>query len=91
MLDTNDTFILELNKLVAVWIGKQANLEEKKNALIIGKSFVKSHNKPKGTRVVRIVENAEDTHFKSFFNGFYPILKVEHGGSLGYDLNITAK
>jgi len=88
-LDTNDTFILELDKHVYIWIGKKANAEEKKNALIIGKQFVKSHNKPKGTRVSRIVENAEDVHFKSFFNGFYPILKVEHGGSMGFDTSIT--
>ena len=89
-LDTNDTFILELDKHVYIWIGKGANAEEKKNALIIGKSFVKAHNKPQGTRVSRIVENAEDTHFKSFFNGFYPILKVEHGGSMGFDTSVTA-
>jgi hypothetical protein len=29
-------------------------------------------------------------HFKSFFDGFYPILKVEHGASLGYDTSVTA-
>ena len=79
MLDTKDVFILELHKHVYIWIGRGADTEEKKNALIIGKGFVKQHNKPKGTRVTRIVEKAEDVHFKSFFNGFYPILKVEHG------------
>ena len=89
-LDTNDSFVLELNKHVYIWIGKQANAEEKKNALAIGKGFVKAHNKPKGTRVSRIVENAEDTHFKSFFQDFYPILKVEHGGHMGYDTSVTA-
>ena len=81
-LDTNDTFILELNKQVCIWIGKGANTEEKKNALIIGKSFVKKNNKPKGTRVSRIVEGAEDVHFKSFFDDFYPILKRENGNSV---------
>ena len=90
MLDTNDVFILELNKHIYIWIGKEANAEEKKNALIIGKGFMKAHNKPKGTRVTRIVEKAEDVHFKSFFNGFYPILKVEHGASLGFDTSVTA-
>jgi hypothetical protein len=89
-LDTNDVFILELDKHVYIWIGKGADPEEKKNGLIIGKSFVKAHDKPKGTRVSRIVENAEDVHFKSFFNGFYPILKVEQGGAMGYDTSVTA-
>lgn len=89
MLDTNDVFILELYQQVYIWIGKGANVEEKKNALVIGKSFVKQHNKPKGTRVSRIVENGEDVHFKSYFNGFYPILKKEHGASLGFDMSVT--
>jgi gelsolin len=87
MLDTKDVFILELHKHVIIWIGREANTEEKKNALIIGKSFLKTKNKPKGTRVTRIVENAEDSHFKSFFNNFYPILKVDHGDM---DKNVTA-
>lgn len=89
-LDTNDTFILELPKQIYIWIGREANVEEKKNALIIGKSFMKAHNKPKGTRVTRIVENAEDSLFKSFFDGFYPIIDRPHGGSLGYDTSVTA-
>jgi gelsolin len=79
-LDTNDTFILEVEKQVMIWIGKKANDEEKKNALVIGKGFMVKNNKPKGTRVTRIVEDAEDAYFKSFFNGFYPILKKDHGG-----------
>jgi hypothetical protein len=41
MLDTNDVFILEFNKHIYIWIGKEANVEEKKNALIIGKGFMK--------------------------------------------------
>mmetsp|Transcript_35945 Transcript_35945/g.55227 ORF Transcript_35945/g.55227 Transcript_35945/m.55227 type:complete len:248 (+) Transcript_35945:550-1293(+) len=89
-LDTNDTFILELNKHIYIWIGRAANAEEKKNALIIGKSFLKAHNKPKGTRVTRVVENAEDVHFKSFFDGFYPALKMEIGANKGFDTSVTA-
>jgi hypothetical protein len=41
--------------------------------------------------VSRVVENTEDAFFKSFFNGFYPIIKQDHGASLGYDASITAK
>lgn len=84
MLDTNDCFVLELNKQVIIWVGRQAKDTEKKNALAIGKGFVKAHNKPKGTRVLRIVEKAEDAYFKSFFNGFYPIAKNDFGGNKGF-------
>jgi hypothetical protein len=33
-LDTNDTFILELNNMIYVWVGKKANLEEKKSGML---------------------------------------------------------
>ena len=32
---------------------------------------------------MRIVENAEDAYFKSFFNGFYPINTGDVGGAKG--------
>lgn len=89
MLDTKDAFILELNKQVIIWVGRQANDEEKKNALAIGKGLVKAHNKPKGTRVMRIVEKAEDAYFKSFFNGFYPIATTDKGGK-GFSSDVQA-
>jgi len=88
MLDTKDSFILELNKQVIIWVGRQSNDEEKRNALAIGKSLVKAHNKPKGTRVLRIVEKAEDAFFKSFFNGFYPIAKMDHGAQKGFSSDV---
>jgi len=90
MLDTNDTFVLELSKQIYIWIGRGANAEEKKNALAIGKSFVKAHNKAKGCRVTRIVEKAEDTLFKSFFEGFYPVPEFDAGIAKGFDKNVTA-
>lgn len=39
-LDTNDTFILELPKQIYVWIGKHANLEEKKSGMLLAKEFI---------------------------------------------------
>jgi hypothetical protein len=39
-LDTNDTFILELHKVIYVWIGTHANLEEKKSGMKIAKDFI---------------------------------------------------
>ena len=54
MLDPTNVYILETHKKVSIWIGGEADLEEKKNSLVIGKGFVKAHNKPKNTRVMRI-------------------------------------
>ncbi len=39
-LDTNDTFILELPTKIYVWIGKNSNLEEKKNGMKMAKDFI---------------------------------------------------
>lgn len=70
MLDTTNVYILETYKQVSIWVGKDADLAEKKNALVIGKGFVEAHQKPKGTRVFRVVEGTEDQLFKSYFDGF---------------------
>ena len=38
----------------------------------IAKDFVKTNNKPAGTKISRIPQGTEDATFKSFFDGFYP-------------------
>jgi len=43
------------------------------------KQFINDKGKPKNTRISRIPEGAEDAHFKSFFNGFYPCIKQDFG------------
>jgi len=43
------------------------------------KDFIEEKGKPKNTKVSRIPEGAEDTHFKSFFNGFYPCIAQDYG------------
>jgi hypothetical protein len=85
MLNTNNVYILELNREVHVWIGHEADLEEKKNALYIGKGFIEKHNKPKGTKVFRIVEHTEKAYFKSFFSG--AVKPVELGINVAKETN----
>ena len=86
-LDTNDTFILELPKQIYVWIGKHANLEEKKRGMLIAKDFIQEKGKPTNTRITRLPEFGEDVHFKSFFNGFYPCIKQDFGNLKGLDMS----
>jgi hypothetical protein len=86
-LDTNDTFILELNDMIFVWVGKGSNLEEKKNGMKFAKDFIEQKGKPKNTRISRIPEFGEDVHFKSFFNGFYPCIKQDFGKWKGADMD----
>ena len=86
-LDTNDTFLLELPDTIYVWIGRHANLEEKKEGMLTAKAFIESKGKPKNTKISRIPEGAEDTHFKSFFNGFYPCVKQDFGVGKGFNVD----
>lgn len=89
-LDTNDTFILELNNLIYVWIGKKANTEEKKMGMLYAKDFIQQKGKPSNTRITRLPEFGEDTHFKSFFNGFYPMIKQDFSKAKNLDPNALA-
>ena len=84
-LDTNDAFILDLPRQVYVWIGKKANLEEKKNGMLFAKQFIQDKGKPKNTRITRLGEEGEDVLFKSFFEGFYPAVKTDYGAELHLD------
>lgn len=67
-LDTYNSFILDLEHQIYVWIGNKSNVEERNNALIIGQSFVKAFKKPKNTMVSIIQEEGENVHFMSFFD-----------------------
>ena len=60
-----------------MWIGKQANVSEKKNSMIYAKEYITQKGKPKNTKVSRIPERTEDAYFKSFFDGFYPAIKQD--------------
>jgi len=70
---------------IVCWIGKGADVDEKKNALLIGKGLLKTHKKPKGTVVMRTCEGTEFAFFKSFFEGFYPIVRHTKGEELNDD------
>ena len=84
-LSTYDTFLLELKNQIYVWVGKNSNLEEKKNGMQYAKNFIEQKGKPKNTRISRIPEGTEDTYFKSFFNGFYPCIAQDYGQFKGLD------
>lgn len=70
-LDTNNVFILELEKTIYVWCGKDANYEEKNNAILTAREFRDKREKSKKTSIVRIPEFGEDAVFKSYFIDFY--------------------
>merc|ERR1712060_585916 len=53
--------------------------------------FVKNKGKPKNTKISRIPQGVEDAQFKSYFEGFYPMLKEDFGKNKeGIDSSTTA-
>ncbi|KYQ91790.1 severin [Tieghemostelium lacteum] len=67
-LDTNDAFILDAGFEVFVWIGLKASANEKKNAFGYATDYLKTHNRPEFTSVVRILETGENEVFESSFD-----------------------
>ena len=57
----------------------------------MAKDFVTEKKKPKNTKIHRIPQGVEDATFKSFFDGFYPMLKEEYGkDKIGIDTSTSA-
>lgn len=90
-LNDDDTYILELYDQVYVWQGKGASPKEKMMGVKLAKDFVTEKGKPKNTKIHRIPQGVEDATFKSFFDGFYPMLKEDFGkDKQGIDTSTTA-
>lgn len=58
-LDGDDVFIIDLDVVVFVWIGKGASLDERKNAMRFANSYLARENKPMWTPVTRVFQGQE--------------------------------
>ena len=67
MLKTEDAFIVDNDTEIFVWVGKGANVDERKAALSHGQEYVTKMGRPDWTRVTKILEGTEPTTFKSCF------------------------
>jgi len=67
MLDSNDVFILDNVSEIFVWVGKGASTDERKGGMKVGDDYCTKAGRPKGTRVVKVMEGCETTVFKSNF------------------------
>ncbi|KAK4871750.1 hypothetical protein RN001_015874 [Aquatica leii] len=70
-LDVSDCFILETGDAnLFVWIGKQCNKKEKSEAMVKAQDFLKTKNYPTWTHVERIVQDAEPSTFRQYFQSW---------------------
>jgi len=76
-LSTDDTFLVDSGSEVFVWIGKGSSLQEKKEGMLRATDYMESAEKPKSTRVTRVVEGGENSVFKSLFSQWDPPQKFD--------------
>jgi len=90
MLETSDTYILELYDKVYVWQGQKSSIMEKRAGMTLAAKYKVEWKKPAGTSITRLPEGTEDGLFMSFFEGYYENDKCDFGMDKGLDLKTTA-
>ncbi|KAG5880800.1 hypothetical protein JTB14_030818 [Gonioctena quinquepunctata] len=74
LLDASDCFILDTtDAILFVWIGKQCDDREKREAMRKADEFLTQKNYPKWTHVERIIQGAEPTAFTQYFRSWQAV------------------
>jgi len=66
-LKSEDVFIVDSGVIVFAWVGSKTDALEKKNALGFAHTYVKDHNLPETTNIVRLIEGTEIAEFNQSF------------------------
>ncbi|KAL3339134.1 hypothetical protein AABB24_027987 [Solanum stoloniferum] len=69
-LENNKCYLLDCGAEVFVWIGRVTQLEERKAAIQTAEEYLVSENRPKATRVTRVIQGYETHSFKSNFDSW---------------------
>ncbi|GAV87443.1 LOW QUALITY PROTEIN: Gelsolin domain-containing protein/VHP domain-containing protein, partial [Cephalotus follicularis] len=70
MLENNRCYLLDCGSEVFLWVGRVTQVEERKVASQAAEEFVASQNRPKSTRMTRIIQGYETRSFKSKFESW---------------------
>ncbi|XP_057488028.1 villin-2-like [Actinidia eriantha] len=70
MLENNKCYLLDCGAEVFVWVGRVTQVEDRKAASQAAEEFISSQNRPKSTRVTRIIQSYETHSFKSNFDSW---------------------
>ncbi|XP_010088412.2 villin-3 [Morus notabilis] len=70
LLENNKCYLLDCGAEIFVWIGRVTQLEERKAAIQTAEEFVASQNRPKATRITRLIQGYETHAFKSNFDSW---------------------
>ncbi|CAK9182409.1 unnamed protein product [Ilex paraguariensis] len=69
-LENNKCYLLDCGADVFIWIGRVTQVEDRKAAIQAAEEFVASQNRPKSTRITRIIQGYETHPFKSNFDSW---------------------
>lgn len=58
-LDTNDVFLLDIGRVVYVWVGKGASTQEKRQSMVLVQEHLKNLKRQRNTQVSRVLEGQE--------------------------------
>ncbi|KAG7628848.1 putative villin headpiece, villin/Gelsolin, ADF-H/Gelsolin-like domain superfamily [Arabidopsis thaliana] len=70
MLENNKCYLLDCGSEIFIWVGRVTQVEERKTAIQAAEDFVASENRPKATRITRVIQGYEPHSFKSNFDSW---------------------
>ncbi|RAL51845.1 hypothetical protein DM860_010563 [Cuscuta australis] len=69
-LENHLCYLLDCGDEVFVWVGRVTQVNERKSAIQTAEDFVASQNRPKSTRITRLIQGYETHSFKSKFDSW---------------------
>ncbi|XP_071720495.1 villin-2 [Rutidosis leptorrhynchoides] len=70
LLENNKCYLLDCGSEVFVWVGRVTQVDERKAAMQAAEEFIVNENRPKSTRVTRLIQGYETHSFKSNFESW---------------------
>lgn len=71
MLSTDDSFILDTDSGIYVWVGRNSTQKEKTSAMKAAEHFLETNSYPTWTQIHRVVEDGEPAPFKQYFSTWH--------------------
>ncbi|RZC78995.1 hypothetical protein C5167_003267 [Papaver somniferum] len=70
MLENYKCYLLDCGAEVFIWVGRVTQVEERKAASQAAEEFISSENRPRSTRITRVIQGYETHAFKSNFESW---------------------
>lgn len=70
MLENNKCYLLDCGAEIFVWVGRVTQVEDRKAASKSAEEFIINENRPKVTRITRVIQGFETRTFKSNFESW---------------------